>query len=156
MICTTCQLPSLKNHSASIKCFLACAPKESTSVALMLCAKRVNVQLWLRTYSVWHWAMCKLASLRKESLQAQLGCSHVVELEQQHNSLHLQHQEELLQVKTILADCYFQKIQELKSKHALELRQLRAKLSDANVKGGTSFLLLLDTVSSTVLTLFLF
>ncbi|XP_048825950.1 pericentrin isoform X11 [Brienomyrus brachyistius] len=67
----------------------------------------------------------------EESLQAQLGCSHVVELEQQHNSLHLQHQEELPQVKTILTDCYFQKIQELKSKYALELW---AKLSDAHVK----------------------
>uniref|UniRef100_W5MTD6 Pericentrin n=1 Tax=Lepisosteus oculatus TaxID=7918 RepID=W5MTD6_LEPOC len=69
-----------------------------------------------------------------DSLRLQLEDKHKQELENVKSYLLLQYKEDLLQVKTDLADRYFSEIEDLKTKHILDLEQLRAKLSDNHIK----------------------
>ncbi|MBN3318927.1 AKAP9 protein, partial [Atractosteus spatula] len=69
-----------------------------------------------------------------DSLRLQLEEKHKQELENVKSYLLLQYKEDLLQVKTDLADRYFSEIEDLKTKHILDLEQLRAKLSDNHIK----------------------
>lgn len=69
------------------------------------------------------------------SMRVHLEEKQEQELELLRNSMALAHREELLQVRTDLADRYFSEIQELKNKHSLELEQLKARLSESHVKG---------------------
>ena len=41
----------------------------------------------------------------------------------------------VLQVRSDLTDHYYEELQEMKTRHALELEQLRAKLSDRHLQG---------------------
>ncbi|XP_041937338.1 pericentrin isoform X2 [Alosa sapidissima] len=68
------------------------------------------------------------------SMRVQLEEKYERELELLRSSMALAHREELLQVRTDITDRYFSEIQELKNKHALELEQLRARLSESHVK----------------------
>lgn len=68
-------------------------------------------------------------------MRVQLEEKHEREVELLRSSMALAHREELLQVRTDLADRYFNEIQELKNKHSLELEQLKARLSESHVKG---------------------
>lgn len=51
----------------------------------------------------------------------------------------LTYKEELLQARTELTDRYYKDIDQLNTKHAHELEQLRAKLSDNHIKGRALF-----------------
>uniref|UniRef100_A0A8C4SR13 Pericentrin n=1 Tax=Erpetoichthys calabaricus TaxID=27687 RepID=A0A8C4SR13_ERPCA len=67
-------------------------------------------------------------------LRLKLEEKHLNELEAQRSTLTLKFKEDLLNMKTDLSDRYFAEIQELKTKHSLELEQLRARLSDSHIK----------------------
>lgn len=47
----------------------------------------------------------------------------------------LSYREELLQARSELTDRYYSDMEQLKTRHALEIEQLRAKLSDSHLKG---------------------
>lgn len=70
-----------------------------------------------------------------DSLRLQLEERHQQELEQLRSSMALTYKEELLQARTELTDRYYKDIDQLNTKHAHELEQLRAKLSDNHIKG---------------------
>ncbi|XP_039612287.1 pericentrin [Polypterus senegalus] len=67
-------------------------------------------------------------------LRLKLEEKHLNELELQRSTLTLKFKEDLLNMKTDLSDRYFAEMQELKTKHSLELEQLRARLSDNHIK----------------------
>ncbi|KAJ8352322.1 hypothetical protein SKAU_G00237980 [Synaphobranchus kaupii] len=67
------------------------------------------------------------------ALRVELEGRHRQELEHLRASLSLAYREELLQVKVDLTDHYFSQIQDLKTRHSLDLEQQRAKLSSSHV-----------------------
>lgn len=71
-----------------------------------------------------------------DSLRLQLEEKHQQDLEQLRCSMALSYREELLLARAELTDRYYSDMEQLKSKHALEIEQLRAKLSDSHLKGG--------------------
>ncbi|KAM8833844.1 pericentrin [Synchiropus picturatus] len=68
-----------------------------------------------------------------DSLRDQLETSHKQALENVQASMALSFNEELNQMRSDLTDHYYKDLQELKSRHALDLEQLRAKLSDLHL-----------------------
>ncbi len=70
-----------------------------------------------------------------DSIRLQLEERHQQELEQLRSNMALTYKEELLQARTELTDRYYKDIDQLNTKHAHELEQLRAKLSDNHIKG---------------------
>lgn len=73
-----------------------------------------------------------------DSLRLQLEDRHQQELQQLRSSMTLAYKEDLLQARTELTDRYYKDIDQLNTKHAHELEQLRARLSDNHIKGDTS------------------
>ncbi|KAM3870972.1 pericentrin [Diretmus argenteus] len=69
-----------------------------------------------------------------DTLRSQLEEGHTLEQANLRSSLALSYKEELLQVQSDLTDRYYENLQELKSRHALELEQLRARLSDSHIR----------------------
>ncbi|XP_051568974.1 pericentrin-like [Myxocyprinus asiaticus] len=67
-------------------------------------------------------------------LRLQLEERHQQEFEQLRSSIGLAYKEELLLAHTELTDRYYKDIDQLNTKHAQELEQLRAKLSDNQIK----------------------
>lgn len=63
------------------------------------------------------------------------------DLEQLRCSMALSYREELLQARNELTDRYYSDIEKLNTKHALDIEQLRAKLSDNHLKGETGLTL---------------
>uniref|UniRef100_A0A3B4XRB0 Pericentrin n=1 Tax=Seriola lalandi dorsalis TaxID=1841481 RepID=A0A3B4XRB0_SERLL len=70
-----------------------------------------------------------------DSLHLQLEEKHSVELANLRSSLALSFKEEVIQVRSDLTDHYYEELQEMKTRHALELEQLKAKLSDSHLRG---------------------
>lgn len=70
-----------------------------------------------------------------DALRLQLEEKHKQDLEQLRCSMALSYREELLQARSELTDRYYSDMEQLKTKHALEIEQLRAKLSDSHLKG---------------------
>uniref|UniRef100_A0A3B4ULN8 Pericentrin n=1 Tax=Seriola dumerili TaxID=41447 RepID=A0A3B4ULN8_SERDU len=70
-----------------------------------------------------------------DSLRLQLEEKHSVELANLRSSLALSFKEEVMQVRSDLTDHYYEELQEMKTRHALELEQLKAKLSDSHLRG---------------------
>uniref|UniRef100_A0A4W5KUS0 ELK domain-containing protein n=1 Tax=Hucho hucho TaxID=62062 RepID=A0A4W5KUS0_9TELE len=66
-------------------------------------------------------------------LRIQLEERHTQELSNLRSSMALSYREELLQVRSDLTDRYYGDLQELKTRHALEMEQLGVKLSDSHV-----------------------
>jgi len=69
----------------------------------------------------------------------QLEERHQQELDQLQSRMTLVYKEDLLQARTELTDRYYKDIDQLNTKHAHELEQLRAKLSDNHIKGEALF-----------------
>ncbi|KAF7667502.1 hypothetical protein LDENG_00056390 [Lucifuga dentata] len=69
-----------------------------------------------------------------DSSHLQLEEKHTMELANLHSSMSLSFKEELLQVHSDLTDHYYEELQEMKSRHALELEQLRARLSENHLR----------------------
>ncbi len=93
-----------------------------------------------------------------DSLKLQLEERHQQELEQLRSSMALTYKEELLQARTELTDRYYKDIDQLNTKHAHELEQLRAKLSDNHIKGkALRFqLIVLITIANILIVKYLF
>ncbi|KAK1798755.1 hypothetical protein P4O66_007039, partial [Electrophorus voltai] len=72
-----------------------------------------------------------------DALRLQLEEKRRQDLEQLRCDMALSYKEELLQARTDLTDRYYSDIEQLNTKHALELEQLRAKLSDSHLKDIT-------------------
>ncbi|XP_062295952.1 pericentrin isoform X3 [Scomber scombrus] len=72
-----------------------------------------------------------------ESLHLELEEKHSTELASLRSSLAVSFKEELQQVRSDLTDYYYEELQEMKTRHALELEQLRAKLSDRHLQDLT-------------------
>ncbi|XP_026874492.2 LOW QUALITY PROTEIN: pericentrin [Electrophorus electricus] len=72
-----------------------------------------------------------------DALRLQLEEKRRQDLEQLRCDMALSYKEELLQARTDLTDGYYSDIEQLNTKHALELEQLRAKLSDSHLKDIT-------------------
>lgn len=70
-----------------------------------------------------------------DALRLQLEEKHKQDLEQLRCNMALSYREELLQARSELTDRYYSDMEQLKTKHALEIEQLRAKLSDSHLKG---------------------
>uniref|UniRef100_A0A3Q3K048 ELK domain-containing protein n=1 Tax=Monopterus albus TaxID=43700 RepID=A0A3Q3K048_MONAL len=70
-----------------------------------------------------------------DSLCLQLEEKHTMELANLRSSLALSFKEEVQQVRSDLTDHYYEELQEMKTCHALELEQFRAKLSDSHLQG---------------------
>lgn len=68
-------------------------------------------------------------------MHLQLEEKHKQDLEQLRCSMALSYREELLQARSELTDRYYSDMDQIKTKHALEIEQLRAKLSDSHLKG---------------------
>lgn len=75
------------------------------------------------------------SQLELDALRLQLEEKHKQDLEQLRCSMALSYREELLQARSELTDRYYSDMEQLKTKHALEIEQLRAKLSDSHLKG---------------------
>ncbi|XP_047193520.1 pericentrin isoform X4 [Scophthalmus maximus] len=69
-----------------------------------------------------------------DSLNLQLEEKHSVELASLQSSLALSFNEEVQQVRSDLTDHYYEELQEMKARHALEMEQLKAKLSDSHLR----------------------
>ncbi|XP_032355881.1 pericentrin isoform X2 [Etheostoma spectabile] len=65
-----------------------------------------------------------------DSLRLQLEENHTVKLANLQSSMDLSFEEELRQVRSDITDQYYEELEEKKTRHALEMEQLRAKLSD--------------------------
>lgn len=76
-----------------------------------------------------------------DSLCLQLEEKHTMELANLRSSLALSFKEEVQQVRSDLTDHYYEELQEMKTCHALELEQFRAKLSDSHLQELTRVLL---------------
>ncbi|XP_049335113.1 pericentrin isoform X2 [Astyanax mexicanus] len=72
-----------------------------------------------------------------DALRLQLEEKHRQDLELLRCSMALSYKEELLQAHTELTDRYYSDIEQLNTKHALDIEQLRAKLSDNHIKDIT-------------------
>ncbi|KAM4540827.1 pericentrin [Fundulus diaphanus] len=72
-----------------------------------------------------------------DSLRLELEEKHAVDLSQLESSLALSYKEELQQERSDLTDHYYQELQEMKTRHALELEQLRARLSESHLQDLT-------------------
>ncbi|XP_021163480.2 pericentrin [Fundulus heteroclitus] len=72
-----------------------------------------------------------------DSLRRELEEKHAVDLSQLESSLALSYKEELQQERSDLTDHYYQELQEMKTRHALELEQLRARLSESHLQDLT-------------------
>ncbi|XP_015248198.1 PREDICTED: pericentrin-like isoform X1 [Cyprinodon variegatus] len=72
-----------------------------------------------------------------ESLRLELEEKHAKDLSQLESSLALSYKDELQQERSNLTDQYYEELQEMKTRHALELEQLRAKLSESHVQDLT-------------------
>uniref|UniRef100_A0A3P8T8V7 ELK domain-containing protein n=1 Tax=Amphiprion percula TaxID=161767 RepID=A0A3P8T8V7_AMPPE len=68
-------------------------------------------------------------------LRLQLEEKHTMDLSDLQSSLTLSFKEELQQVRSDLTDHYYEELQEMKTRHAMDLEQLRAKLSDSHLRG---------------------
>uniref|UniRef100_A0A3Q2FFS1 Pericentrin n=1 Tax=Cyprinodon variegatus TaxID=28743 RepID=A0A3Q2FFS1_CYPVA len=68
------------------------------------------------------------------SLRLELEEKHAKDLSQLESSLALSYKDELQQERSNLTDQYYEELQEMKTRHALELEQLRAKLSESHVQ----------------------
>ncbi|XP_029316030.1 LOW QUALITY PROTEIN: pericentrin [Cottoperca gobio] len=69
-----------------------------------------------------------------DSLRLQLEERHTADLANLQSSMTLSFKEELQQMQSDLTDHYYEELQEKKTRHALELEQLRAKLSDSHLR----------------------
>uniref|UniRef100_A0A3Q1FSN0 Pericentrin n=1 Tax=Acanthochromis polyacanthus TaxID=80966 RepID=A0A3Q1FSN0_9TELE len=72
-----------------------------------------------------------------DTLRLQLEEKHTMDLSDLQSSLTLSFKEELQQVRSDLTDHYYEELQEMKTHHAMDLEQLRAKLSDSHLRGAT-------------------
>ncbi|KAF5895396.1 pericentrin-like isoform X1 [Clarias magur] len=72
--------------------------------------------------------------LELDTLRLQLEEKHKQDLEHLRCSMALSYREELLQARSELTDRYYSDMEQLKTKHALEIEQLWAKLSDSHLK----------------------
>uniref|UniRef100_A0A3B3VSM1 Pericentrin n=1 Tax=Poecilia latipinna TaxID=48699 RepID=A0A3B3VSM1_9TELE len=72
-----------------------------------------------------------------DNLRVELEEKHAMDLSQLESSLALSYKEELRQVRSDLTDRYYEELQEMKTRHALELEQLRAKLSESHLQGAS-------------------
>uniref|UniRef100_A0A3Q3W5J8 Pericentrin/AKAP-450 centrosomal targeting domain-containing protein n=1 Tax=Mola mola TaxID=94237 RepID=A0A3Q3W5J8_MOLML len=75
-----------------------------------------------------------------DSVCLQLEEKHTMELVNLQSSMTLSFKEELQQVRSDLTDHYYEELQQMKTCHALELEQLRAKLSDRHLQGTCNIL----------------
>uniref|UniRef100_A0A3Q2P6W8 Pericentrin n=1 Tax=Fundulus heteroclitus TaxID=8078 RepID=A0A3Q2P6W8_FUNHE len=89
----------------------------------------------------WCW-FCLMQEL-VDSLRRELEEKHAVDLSQLESSLALSYKEELQQERSDLTDHYYQELQEMKTRHALELEQLRARLSESHLQGASLYALFL-------------
>uniref|UniRef100_A0A3B3ZBW4 ELK domain-containing protein n=1 Tax=Periophthalmus magnuspinnatus TaxID=409849 RepID=A0A3B3ZBW4_9GOBI len=71
----------------------------------------------------------------KEMLH-QLEEKHTMELDELRSSLSKSFKEELRQVRSDLTDQYYKELMEMKTRHALEMEQLKAKLSESHLRGA--------------------
>ncbi|KAI9528762.1 hypothetical protein NQZ68_017360 [Dissostichus eleginoides] len=69
-----------------------------------------------------------------DSVSLQLEEKHTMDLSYLQSSMSLSFKEELQQVQSDITDRYYEELQELKTRHAMELEQLRAKLSEHHVQ----------------------
>ncbi|KAJ3613831.1 hypothetical protein NHX12_020077, partial [Muraenolepis orangiensis] len=69
-----------------------------------------------------------------DSLRLQLEEKHDVELSNLRSSLSLSYKEELGQACSALTDRYYEDLENMKRRHALDLQQLRARLSENHVR----------------------
>ncbi|XP_029350413.1 pericentrin isoform X2 [Echeneis naucrates] len=69
-----------------------------------------------------------------DSLRLQLEVKHSEDLASLESSLALSFKEEVQQVRSDLTDHYYEELQEMKTRHALELEQLKAKLSESHLR----------------------
>ncbi|KAK1894257.1 Pericentrin, partial [Dissostichus eleginoides] len=69
-----------------------------------------------------------------DSVSLQLEEKHTMDLSYLQSSMSLSFKEELQQVQSDITDQYYEELQELKTRHAMELEQLRAKLSEHHVQ----------------------
>uniref|UniRef100_A0A3B3YRD9 Pericentrin/AKAP-450 centrosomal targeting domain-containing protein n=1 Tax=Poecilia mexicana TaxID=48701 RepID=A0A3B3YRD9_9TELE len=74
-----------------------------------------------------------------DNLRVELEEKHAMDLSRLESSLALSYKEELRQVRSDLTDRYYEELQEMKTRHALELEQLRAKLSESHLQGASAF-----------------
>ncbi|KAM4625822.1 pericentrin [Polymixia lowei] len=69
-----------------------------------------------------------------DTMRLLLEEKHATELNNLQSSMTLSFKEELIQVRSDLTDRYYEDLQELKTRHALEQEQLKARLSDSHVR----------------------
>ncbi|CAN9502418.1 unnamed protein product [Ophioblennius macclurei] len=72
-----------------------------------------------------------------DTLRLQLEEKHAEDISSLQSSLTLSFKEELRQARSDLTDRYYEELQEMKTRHALDLEQLRAKLSDGHLRDLT-------------------
>uniref|UniRef100_A0A3B5B329 Pericentrin-like n=1 Tax=Stegastes partitus TaxID=144197 RepID=A0A3B5B329_9TELE len=72
-----------------------------------------------------------------DTLRLELEEKHTMDLSDLESSLTLSFKEELQQVRSDLTDHYYEELQEMKTRHAMDLEQLRAKLSDSHLRGAS-------------------
>ncbi|XP_029972288.1 pericentrin isoform X2 [Salarias fasciatus] len=72
-----------------------------------------------------------------DTLRLQLEERHANDISSLQSSLTLSFKEELRQARSDLTDRYYEELQEMKTRHALDLEQLRAKLSDGHLRDLT-------------------
>ncbi|XP_047200841.1 pericentrin isoform X3 [Girardinichthys multiradiatus] len=73
-----------------------------------------------------------------DKLRLELEAKHAMDLSKIESSLALSYKEELQQVRSDLTDHYYEELQGMKTRHALELEQLRAKLSESHLQDLTT------------------
>ncbi|KAK5617014.1 hypothetical protein CRENBAI_016494 [Crenichthys baileyi] len=73
-----------------------------------------------------------------DNLRLELEAKHAMDLSKLESSLARSYKEELQQVRSDLTDHYYEELQGMKTRHALELEQLRAKLSERHLQDLTT------------------
>ncbi|MED6286560.1 hypothetical protein CHARACLAT_007257 [Characodon lateralis] len=73
-----------------------------------------------------------------DKLRLELEAKHAMDLSKLESSMALSYKEELQQVRSDLTDHYYEELQGMKTRHALELEQLRAKLSESHLQDLTT------------------
>ncbi|XP_069008664.1 pericentrin isoform X2 [Embiotoca jacksoni] len=69
-----------------------------------------------------------------DTLRLQLEEQHTMDLSNLQSSLALSFKEELGEVRSDLTDHYYEELQDMKTRHALDLEQVKAKLSDGHLR----------------------
>uniref|UniRef100_A0A3Q3BRR7 Pericentrin n=1 Tax=Haplochromis burtoni TaxID=8153 RepID=A0A3Q3BRR7_HAPBU len=86
-----------------------------------------------------------------DSLTLHLEAKHTMDLSNLRSSLTLSFEEEVQKVRADLTDHYYKELQEMKTRHALDLEQLRAKLSDRHLQGPSHTFIFIHLFSVCVL-----